>query len=67
MNRRIDRLTGRVIGKDGNPIMSGNIIIQGMNISLVELARRVSEGGGSPVVNVDVESITEQEIDEICV
>jgi hypothetical protein len=62
-----DTIEGRTIGRDSNHIMSGNIIIQGMDTSLVELARRVGEGGNTTVEEVDIESITNAEIDEICV
>lgn len=62
-----DIIEGRTIGRDSNHIMSGNIIIQGMDTSLVELARRVGEGGSTTVEEVDIESITNAEIDEICV
>lgn len=62
-----DIIEGRTIGRDSNHIMSGNIIIQGMDTSLVELARRVGEVGNTTVEEVDIESITNAEIDDICV
>jgi hypothetical protein len=53
-----DTIEGRTIGRDSNHIMSGNIIIQGMDTSLVELARNMAEvsqsqGGDSSSSNVN--------------
>ena len=53
-----DIIEGRTIGRDSNHIMSGNIIIQGMDTSLVELARNMedmyqSQGGDSSSSNVN--------------
>lgn len=53
-----DTIEGRTIGRDSNHIMSGNIIIQGMDTSLVELARSMekvsqSQGGDSSSSNVN--------------
>lgn len=46
VNRMRDKIESRTINKDNNQIMSGNIIIQGENTSLVELARMRNGNGG---------------------
>lgn len=70
VRRMRDKIESRTISKDNNQIMSGNITIQGENVSLVELARtlrKLSEGSANTVIVSDIGSITNSEIDEICV
>lgn len=61
MQGKIDRTT---IKKDGTYMFSGNIIVDGENTSLIEIARRGSGQGGG---DVDIEAIPNEEIDDICV
>ena len=61
--RRIDKNT---LKKDGTYVFQGNIILDGENTSLIEMARtQKGEGGGGN--GADIEAITNEEIDEICV
>lgn len=63
VQNRIERTT---LKKDGTYMFSGNIILDGENTSLIEMAR-ASKGEGGEGDGADVEAITIQEIDEICV
>lgn len=70
LSSKISRVQNRIekttLKKDGTYMFSGNIIVDGENTSLIEMAR-ASKGEGGGGYGADVEAITIQEIDEICV
>lgn len=67
VNSKISKVQSRIerttLKKDGTYVFSGNIIVDGENTSLIEMARASS----GDVYGTDVEAITLDEIDEICV
>jgi hypothetical protein len=56
-----DRIERNTVKKDSTTILSGNVILQGEGTSIIEMARRGQGEGG------DVDAITIEEIDDICV
>lgn len=70
LSSKISRVQNRIekttLKKDGTYMFSGNIIVDGENTSLIEMAR-ASKGEGGGGYGADVEAITIQEIDDICV